>query len=188
MIFGGEGSDSIFSSASGTLGEGDATDGGSLWGGNGDDWLRGDGGTDILGGGSGIDIIYGFNGDDTIFGGAGGDDIWGDNGNDRIYGGNGDDLLNGGAGNDTIVDGAGDDVILGGDGADLLVFGNIDGANRVFEFVFGEDKIDLSAFNITFADLNIVDNALITIDGVSDFSIALNATTGATLTAADFVF
>lgn len=46
----------------------------------------------------------------------------------------------------------------------------------------------LSAFNIAFTDLNIVDNALITIDRVSDFSIALNGTTGGTLTEADFVF
>ena len=58
-------------------------------------------------------------------------------------------------------------------------------------FVDGQDKVDLSQFDVAFADLNIANNAgdaLITIDGFADFSIRLDGISVASLTAADFVF
>ncbi len=48
------------------------------------------------------------------------------------------------------------------------------------------DLIDLSAFNITFADL-VFTGDVITIDGVDDFSIDLNGVAAASLSADDFI-
>ncbi len=49
------------------------------------------------------------------------------------------------------------------------------------------DLIDLSAFNIGFADL-VFTGDVITIDGVDDFSIDLNGVPAASLSADDFIF
>ena len=79
-----------------------------LWGGEGDDEIRGLGAKDWLEGGAGNDVIYAGPGDDpSLFGDDGpaaGDDV--------IYGGPGDD--------EEISGGNGDDVIYGGDGDDVI--------------------------------------------------------------------
>lgn len=49
-------------------------------------------------------VIYGGMGNDTIRGGVGRDTIYGGHGNDAITGGRGGDLLYGGAGDDTLTD------------------------------------------------------------------------------------
>ena len=71
----------------------------SLYGGDGDDTIRGLGGNDDISPGSGDDVVYGGDGDDDVFP---------DSGNDVIYGGDGNDML---ASNDG--DGQGDKLYCG---------------------------------------------------------------------------
>ena len=78
---------------------------GNLWGGEGDDEIRGLGGKDDIGGGDGNDVIYGGDGDDVeLFDGKGADVIYGGGGNDyieslpddqsdKLYGGDGNDFI-----------------------------------------------------------------------------------------------
>lgn len=77
----------------------------------------------------------------------------GTGGHDRLTGGAGDDLLSGLWGNDTLLGGAGDDLIFAGPGADVMTGGagedifvvTADGqTDRITDFQFGQDRIDLS--------------------------------------------
>jgi Ca2+-binding RTX toxin-like protein len=99
-------------------------------GGGGADVIEGSGAVaNDLYGGSGNDKIKGWEGDDLLRGAAGADELWGGTQNDELLGGDGpdklhgdenDDTLDGGLGND-FVDGNGDDDVLhGGDGDDEL--------------------------------------------------------------------
>ncbi|WP_037587812.1 calcium-binding protein [Stenoxybacter acetivorans] len=109
----------------------------TLYGGDDDDWLEGDGmesviavqyhGNDYLIGGSGNDRLWGDFAidegyekvaaadeyDDVLDGEAGDDELFGGQGNDQLYGGVGNDIL---LGNDTLYGYYGDDVLNGGDG------------------------------------------------------------------------
>ncbi len=117
---------------------------------------------------TGRDSVRGGDGDDSIFGGDGDDSLFGEADEDFLYGGTGDDLLTGGADLDTFV------------------FVENGGNDTITDFVVDTDLIDLSAFNITFADL-VFTGDVITIDGVDDFSIDLNGIPAATLSADDFI-
>jgi Ca2+-binding RTX toxin-like protein len=118
----------------------------TIWGGSGDDTIKGSP-TDHVGGGGSLryteilygednaDTIQGFGGQDLIYGGAkndvidGGteaDTIYGEDGNDTIDGGDHGDHIYGGVGDDTIRGGAGDDTIDGGDGEDRISGGGDD--------------------------------------------------------------
>jgi Ca2+-binding RTX toxin-like protein len=94
----------------------------------------GNGLANVINGGSGGDTLLGFDGDDTLSGGSG---------NDLLVGGGGDDLLSGEWGRD---------VLIGGAGADTFRFGGWSTgtgteADRIEDFVSGEDKIDLSGMD-----------------------------------------
>jgi Ca2+-binding RTX toxin-like protein len=98
-----------------------------LSGGPGDDTITGDANGvgdrtsfDRVYGGSGNDTLKGGDSADRIIGGSGNDISAGENGNDRMSGGTGDDLQDGGAGNDTIYANRGQDTSIGGDGNDHL--------------------------------------------------------------------
>jgi Ca2+-binding RTX toxin-like protein len=80
----------------------------TIFGGSGDDTLRG---------GNDNDSILSGLGDDILSGGAGNDTLRGQGGHDRLVGAIGDDLLDGGAGYDVAVPGRGRDTISGGAGA-----------------------------------------------------------------------
>jgi Ca2+-binding RTX toxin-like protein len=116
-------------------------------GGQGDDSLVGSGGTtiDSLWGGQGNDVLRGLNGADFLSGDLGQDIIWGDDG-----GGTGNDTILGGGESDTIVGGNGDDSIRGGQGNDYidtdaaLVFDSTNGVNRIptnADVVAGNDTV-----------------------------------------------
>ncbi len=120
-----------------TLSGGSNPEGGSLYGGEGDDILIGTAGSDSLSGGAGSDRLFGGAGSDTMQGGAGDDEMFGGSGNDALYGGAGKDLLRGGAGNDFLDGGAGNDRIEGGAGNDLILFDNED------TFIAGGDDFDI---------------------------------------------
>lgn len=82
----------------------------TLGGGDGDDYLYGEGGDDSLGGGRG---------DDVLVGGAGDDDLDGGDGDDWLSDTSGDNTLAGGDGNDTFSTSAGADDVDGGAGIDV---------------------------------------------------------------------
>jgi hypothetical protein len=95
-------------------------------GGNGDDWLVGDGGADLLQGNDGDDVLLGLGGNDTSAAFPltrllpGDDVLLGLGGNDTLSSGSGDDQLDGGAEADTLYAGLGNDLLLGGTGNDSL--------------------------------------------------------------------
>lgn len=105
-------------------------EGGSIYGGSGNDTFTG---------GNGADFLYGGFGNDQMSGGAGNDQLYGEDGNDRMSGGYGDDMLFGGAGSDTLIFGRGDgsrDFGDGGAGNDTFQIG-LYGANNRLELVGG---------------------------------------------------
>jgi RTX calcium-binding nonapeptide repeat (4 copies) len=112
-----------------------------LYGGDGEDEVRGLGANDEIHGGLGGDVIYGGPGFDSIFAGAvrgpdrSKDTIYGGDGPDDIGGDYGDDVLHGGDGNDHMGGDDGEDVLYGGDGNDTLVAGSHDddlGADKLY--------------------------------------------------------
>ena len=107
-----------------------------------DDNLAGDPRDNVLAGGDGNDILDGRQDNDTLYGGWGHDQLFGGAGNDTLYGGVGDDRLAGGAGNDLLIGGPGSDVYVFEPGDDDIVIG----------FTNGEDKLDLSAFELVSLD------------------------------------
>ncbi len=136
-------------------------------GGKGADYMHGGEGNDAIWAGIGDtsnDYIDGGDGNDTIAGGKGNDELYGDQergygyGDDVVYGGDGDDTVFGSAGNDTLFGGNGDDLIAGqwgedimtgGAGADTFSFTVSSNNNVITDFNIQEDKLDLTAFNIS---------------------------------------
>jgi Ca2+-binding RTX toxin-like protein len=143
-----------------------------LVGGNGSGIIAGGKGAQTLDGRGGDDRLYGNDGNDHLLGGAGNDRLYGGAGRDVLDGQDGDDMLDGGPGNDRLIGGAGRDIFVvtpgaatghGGDDnddRDTLHFGALadsdgPGAGRdaIEDFTRGEDRIDLSAFHTSFAEL-----------------------------------
>jgi Ca2+-binding RTX toxin-like protein len=106
--------------------------------------LTGTAGADTLVGGTLADSLSGLDGRDRLSGGAGADSLSGGEGHDTLSGGSGADRLDGGAGNDALRGYGGDDVIVTGAGVDRVVIGRGEGADRVTDFAFGTDRVQLS--------------------------------------------
>ncbi|WP_161600792.1 glycerophosphodiester phosphodiesterase family protein [Teichococcus oryzae] len=197
-LFGDAGDDRLFGEAGHDAlygGEGaDRLDGGDgddrLNGGAGDDRLLGGAGNDALYGGDGRDRLYGDDGNDRLEGGGGGDRLEGGDGNDRLLGGDGTDFLYGGDGNDRLEGGAGNDRLEGGEGRDRFVFGPGSGADRIADFTAGEDRIDLSAYDLGgFGALELARAGRHTRINLGDGdSILLAELPPASLSASDFIF
>ena len=139
--------------------------------------------------------VYAGGGVDSITGGSGNDFLWGEAGGDFIFGSIGNDTLVGGIGADAMAGGVGTDIIYlnsggGTDGAlDRVVFGIGWGTDFVFDFVHGEDKLDLTAFAVNFAALVITNesgHAYVHIGTGTDLIAVAN--NGGLLTAGDFLF
>ena len=143
-----------------------------LRGNDGDDWLTGRVGADRLDGGGGIDWVSYWSSDagvtvnledGTAEGGhAGGDviinveNIQGSDHGDVLVGDNGVNNLRGHDGDDEIRGNGGDDWLSGGAGADIFIFETGHGYDFIHDFTDNEDRIDLSAFNLSgFDDLTI---------------------------------
>jgi len=118
-IWGGEGRDIVTGGAGNDRIQGDA----GSYGFNGNYYPNQLGDADILYGGDGDDYIDGQGGDDQISGDAGDDMILGGNGDDRILGGTGNDRILAGKGKDTVDGGDDDDRLEGFEGADRLTGG-----------------------------------------------------------------
>ncbi len=102
-----------------------------------------------IGGDSGKDNLIGTADNDLIIGFKGKDELYGDFGNDELYGGRGKDILNGGAGDDLLNGESGKDYLTGGSGNDIFEINKGNGKDYILDFNPGEDKLDLTDFNLT---------------------------------------
>ena len=119
------------------------------------DSLTGDGNPNVLKGMGGDDELSGGLENDKLYGGDGDDMLDGGDGDDMLDGGDGDDTITGGSGVDTITGGAGDDDLSGGSGNDTFVFSTADAgdSDAILDFDEGDNMIDLSAFDLTEAQV-----------------------------------
>jgi Ca2+-binding RTX toxin-like protein len=85
--------------------------------------IRGKSGAQYIKGSAQNDIIKGLDGDDFVEGYIGNDTLYGDGGADKIVGGRGNDAL------------------YGGSGADMFMFDTNHGADVIYDFEDGVDKI-----------------------------------------------
>ena len=211
---GGGGNDTLTGNGGNDTLNGD-TGNDTLLGGIGNDTLNGDTGDDSLDGGDGIDILNGGSGNDTLLGGLGNDNLDGGLGNDLLQGGDGNDTMQGGAGNDTLLGGNGNDTIDGGSGNDIVtggagndtmnagigndtfLFGAGFGVDRILNFdanaAGGQDRIDITALNITAANFaasvvvtDVGADTLVSI-GATDSIRLVGVANAGTVTAADFI-
>jgi len=115
--------------------------------------------------GGGDDLLEGNRADNRLAGKAGEDRLVGAGGNDRLYGQAGDDALDGGAGRDRLKGGAGADRLegdggrdrlIGGKGEDTFVFRESDGRDTIRDWTPGEDRLDLTSWQLgSFDDLRL---------------------------------
>ncbi|HMN87063.1 MAG TPA: hypothetical protein PKA74_13870, partial [Bauldia sp.] len=128
--------------------------------GSGDDVLTGGDFDDGFSGGGGEDVLRGGGGGDGLYGGGDHDELYGEDGNDLLRGGKGSDQYAGGSGNDTLhFEGDGEsDKAWGGDDRDTFVFEGKFGKDTIKDFLATgkrSDKIDLSAFSVSFKDIKL---------------------------------
>ncbi|MNM74231.1 Poly(beta-D-mannuronate) C5 epimerase 5 [compost metagenome] len=162
----------------------------------GNDQLLGGIGNDTLDGGDGNDSLDGGLGVDILNGGAGSDTLFGDDGNDILSGGSGSDFLNGAVGDDTVNGGAGDDTMMATDGNDVFQFAAGFGNDLIINFdsnaTGGQDRLDITAFNITAAtfaaNVTIADDGADTLVsiGATDSIRLVGVADATTVTVADF--
>ncbi|MCP1501177.1 Ca2+-binding RTX toxin-like protein [Pseudomonas migulae] len=187
QLFGGIGTD--------TLNGGNGDD--SLDGGDGADALNGGAGNDTLLGGLGNDSLDGGTGSDLLQGGDGNDTLLGGDANDTLLGGIGNDFIDGGNGNDTVTGGAGDDMMVASSGNDIFMFAAGFGADQIIGFDAiaggGQDRLDISAFNITAAtfagNVTIADvgaDTLVSFAGADSIRL-VGVADATTVTATDFI-
>jgi RTX calcium-binding nonapeptide repeat (4 copies) len=97
--------------------------GNHIFGGDGDDTLRGTPDADVICGLSGDDTLRALGGNDLVLGGDGDDRIAGGGGSDRLRGEKDADSLRGGRGRDSLSGGPGRDLLSGGAGRDRCAGG-----------------------------------------------------------------
>lgn len=85
-----------------------------------------------------------------VRGGGGNDRLTGTGRDDVLTGLWGDDLLRGGGGDDLIFAGPGNDTLEGGPGADIFVLQGDGGTDRITDFRFGTDRIDLDDWGMVY--------------------------------------
>jgi Ca2+-binding RTX toxin-like protein len=117
LSIGGPGSDVVYDNVDEVVSD-------VLEGGDGDDYVEGNGGDDTLDGGPGDDKMFGWTDDDTITGGDGADLILPEQGSDTIDAGGGDDFIDAveketPGSVDTITCGGGEDEVWANDNDDV---------------------------------------------------------------------
>ncbi len=140
-----------------------------IFGGLGDDDLRGFSGIDHLYGGQDNDTLRGFSADDSLADRSGGaDTLFGGAGDDTLEAGDGKDQMVGGTGSDTLFGGDASDRLNGASGSDTAYGGNIndtfiiDTQGDVLIEVAGEgsqDVVRTDAADYTLADSAMVERA-----------------------------
>jgi Ca2+-binding RTX toxin-like protein len=191
QLYGQAGNDSLNGGASDDYLEGgDGKD--TLFGGNNNDQLYGQAGDDYLDGGDGIDLLAGGDGNDTLIGQGGDDSVSGNAGNDSLNGGAGNDIVEGGEGDNVLFGGAGFDSLYGGSGQDRFALVAGAGADVIFNFIKGSDRLLLTN-SLTFNQLKIVQgtgnnasNTLILWQNNNELLSTILGVQANTLTNADF--
>jgi Ca2+-binding RTX toxin-like protein len=171
----------------------------NLQGGAGDDTLSGGIGTDTLDGGDGIDTLSVAYSSanwaiDLSANNAGGEtalnfeNVEGSQGDDTITGDDGANRLDGRQGIDILNGGLGDDTLIGGSGSDTFAFGSNWGNDIITDFDPTNEKIDIAAAGLTYADLAIsqAGSDVLVSDG-SGNTITLLNTDAASLSEDNFV-
>lgn len=169
LIYGGDGYDNL-------IGNGRSD---TLYGGNGNDRLNG---------GQGSDFLYGGEDNDTLVGEQGIDRLSGDGGDDLIFGGTERDILLGGAGDDTLDGGEGGDSFTGGAGNDVFIIDGGPDRESVYDFVSGEDVMDLTSTGLSYEDLSILYWETQTIVRATDLEISIRNPQDELLDESDFLF
>ncbi|MBF9032531.1 hypothetical protein HKCCE3408_19200 [Rhodobacterales bacterium HKCCE3408] len=146
----------------------------NLFGQAGDDILLGGSGGDYLHGGDGRDraaywtatagLVADLSGRGGCTGDAAGDvyvsieDLQGSDFDDTLLGDENANWLIGGGGDDRIDGRGGADLLMGGAGADTFVFADAGAMDRVADFTFGLDRLDIAAWGAeTFGDLGVAE-------------------------------
>ncbi len=121
LIFGGDGDDTIKGQNSQDI---ICAGGGAdhVWGGTGQDRIYGEGGNDVLHGGMHGDWVHGGDGNDEVFGDILDDKLFGDGDEDLLVGGHGTDHMEGGRGSDWLRGDTNADEFIGGLGYDTASF------------------------------------------------------------------
>jgi Ca2+-binding RTX toxin-like protein len=161
---------------------------------DGDDSITGGVGADTLIGGAGNDSFEVTDAGDVVIEGIGGgvDTIW-TSLNSYTLGANVENLFFGGTGNFTAVGNTLNNVFAGGIGNDTFVFGAGFGNDQIIGFNDGQDRLNVSAFNITAANfagnVNIADagaDTLISFGGADSIRL-VGVADATTITATDFI-
>nr|MCK7670971.1 hypothetical protein [Bradyrhizobium sp. 2S1] len=157
-----------------------AADGGSAYGGGGNDVIVANGRAVEIGD-DGNDIMYGANGNDYFYGG---------NGDDVMYGGDGVDVLLGGAGNDYFDGGTGVNYYFGGGGSNTFVSRRVPGVEVVQDWNAATDVVQFNGSG--FGSLSDVlshsyqNGAYFVIQVDGGTAVWLNGATAGSVTAANF--
>ncbi|MDF1720845.1 MAG: VWA domain-containing protein [Minwuia sp.] len=148
------------------------------------DILIGSGTAEGIATGDGNDLIGALGGNDVVDAGQGRNHVFAGEGADLVTTGAGDDTLRGEDGADTLLGGDGSDELFGGDGADLHVVTAGIGIDAIRDFVIGDDRVDLSDFEIFDLDDVVAiasDEVIVAVDGSPDFTVRLDLGVGQTL-------
>jgi Ca2+-binding RTX toxin-like protein len=133
--------------------------------------LFGGGGNDTLRGGSGTDQLFGEAGNDTLLGKGGADLLFGGAGNDTLTGGDGNDQMFGQAGNDRMIWNPGDDSDLmeGGEGSDTAEINGGNGSETFTATANGTrirfDRVVPAPFSL---DIGTTENVVVNMNGGDD--------------------
>lgn len=133
-------------------------------------------------------------------GGDGDDKVAGSAADQAINGQAGDDTLAGGDGNDTLAGGTGSNRYDGGSGNDVFLIGGAGPVgDTIADFTGGQDRIDLTFYQTSFAQLAVtavdadgdgaIDDVSIAVGhGTDSLQLTLVDTAAATILATDFIF
>lgn len=193
ILVGGDGNDTIF----GDSGRGDYD---RIYGNQGDDVFYVDTPADLVfeQAGEGIDTVYAdISGagyylyehiENLVLAGATPFGV-GNASNNSMTGNASANWLLGGAGNDTLNGMGGNDVLFGESGGDIFTFNRGSGSDVIGDFTRGQDRVDVSAYGFTFAQLS-VNFVQVGNDGAINLGngniIVLHGITMSQLTASDF--
>jgi Ca2+-binding RTX toxin-like protein len=130
--------------------------------------IRGSDFNDTIIGNDEANTLIGEDGDDSLFGMDGNDMLFDfGNGNDLLDGGKGNDVILGSSGNNIIVGGKGNDYLKAGSGVDTFEYALGDGSDRIADFDFNRDFVNLLDIGFTpelIMDLLVVDGNNVVLD------------------------